>query len=111
VRVDCDGRSGSAVVSSSGRSSARVVAMRAAPVWHRAPRGATLHPRRRLEEAALQAAQPRAFPSGWTCCVAWCVRGRTAWRPRRRRTGPGAPLRAVGGIRPRAALCLRPVGR
>jgi len=28
VRVDCDGRSGSAVVSSSGRSSARVVAMR-----------------------------------------------------------------------------------
>jgi len=89
VRVDCDGRSGAP---SSPHRAARLLGSSrcgAEPVWHRAPRGATLHPRRRLEEAAPQAAQPRAFPSGWMCCVAWRVRGRTGWRPRLQGRGRG----------------------
>ena len=71
VRVDYDGRSGSAVVSSSGRSSARVVAMRGKNQYGTArreelrsiPGDDSKKPRRRRRSQGL-------FPQG----------GRAAWR-------------------------------
>jgi len=110
VRVDCDGRSGGAVVSSSGRSSARVVALRGrTSMAPRAARSYAPSPATTWRSRAAGGAA-KGFSLG-VDVLRGVTRPWSHWMEApATRTGPGAPLRAVGGIRPRAALCVRPRG-